>query len=56
MSVFGACEKIRSGFLGLKRQRESEQAPKWRVFGEVFAIFGAVFAKSGSFFAKIARN
>ena len=53
MNDFGSNGKLRSAFLGLKRRRESEQAPKWSVFGAVFTSFGTVFTKSDSFFAKI---
>ena len=56
MNVLGASENFRPAFLGLKRRRKSEEAPKWRVFGVLFEYFGAVFAKNGPFFVKIERN
>ena len=56
MCVFAAFGISRSAFLGLKQRRKSAQAPKWSIFGEVFAIFGTLFAKNGSFFTKIERN
>ena len=56
MGVIAGFENGRPLFLGLERRRDCEGAPKWGVFGEVFAFFGAFFAKSGPFFAKMERN
>ena len=56
MNDFVAGENFQSAFFGQKRRRESDLAPKWSIFGALFAIFEEFFAKSGPFFAKIEGN
>ena len=56
MNDFAACENSQPAFLAQKQRRKSEQAPKWAIFGAIFAIFGQFSRKTASLFAKIERN